>query len=148
MRKKLIFLSIFSFAISLHIFAQNPKATVNGGPNLTPSALASEDSVLVTVIFKHQQDKNLMEIRRKLEVNGFWDLFPPKDARVVSWNIVMGLGQVVTVKIPTASVRNLNLSIQNGAWGAYDTEIYLSYDYMPIWTDYLEKRSESKEDKD
>jgi hypothetical protein len=142
----LTFLLLIGFMGSL--MAQKPKTISTVGPTTSPSELPSEDSVLVTVIFKHQQDKNLMEIRRKLEANGFWDLFPPKDARVISWNIVMGLGQVVTVKIPTGSVRNLNLSIQNGAWGAYDTEIYLSYDYMPIWNDYLEKRSESKSDKD
>jgi hypothetical protein len=148
MKNKLIFTAFIWVVFTINLWAQKPKSPTSVGPTLSPSELANEDSVLVTVIFKHQQDKNLMEIRRKLEVNGFWDLFPPKDARVVSWNIVMGLGQVVTVKIPTGAVRNLNLSIQNGAWGAYDTEIYLSYDYMPIWSDYLEKRNESKDDKD
>jgi hypothetical protein len=148
MKKKSHLTLLFLIGFFGSLLAQKTKTISTVGPTTSPSELATEDSVLVTVIFKHQQDKNLMEIRRKLEANGFWDLFPPKDARVISWNIVMGLGQVVTIKIPTGAVRNLNLSIQNGAWGAYDTEIYLSYDYMPIWTDYLEKRNESKDDKD
>jgi hypothetical protein len=148
MKNKLIFSTISLLIFTFNLMAQKPKTPASVGPTMSPSELPTEDSVLVTVIFKHQQDKNLMEIRRKLEANGFWDIFPPKDSRVISWNIVMGLGQVVALKIPTAAVRNLNLSIQNGAWGAYDTEIFLSYDYMPIWSDFLEKRNESKDDKD
>ena len=32
-----------------------------------------------------------------------------------------------------ADLRTLNLSIEKGAWGAFRTEFYPTYDYMPIW---------------
>ena len=109
--------------------------------------LEQEDSVVVTIILKHQQDKNLPEIRRVLEAQGFWDIFPPDDARVMSWNLAMGLGHVITLMVPVSSVRRLNLALENGAWGAFDTEIYLSYDYKAVWEEYMERRSDAKEDR-
>ncbi len=129
------------------LLAQDP-ATKPSGPSIDPSKINVADSVQVTLILKHQQNKNLTEIRRKLESNGFWDLFPPKEARILSWNIVMGLGQVITIQLPATAVRSLHLAIQNGAWGAYDTEIYMSYNYLDIWKDYIEKREEARADKD
>lgn len=105
------------------------------------------DSVMVTIILKHQQDKNLSEIRRILEAQGFWDMFPPEDARVVSWTLAMGLGHIITLQVPAGAVRRLNLAIENGAWGAYDSEIFLSYDYKAVWQDYVEKREEAKADR-
>jgi hypothetical protein len=53
-----------------------------------------------------------------LDQTGFWKEFPPKDAEVVSW-YVMGIGQVVTLKIPVAKLRELNLSVEKNAWGAF-----------------------------
>lgn len=111
-----------------------------------PSAQAA-DSVTVTIILKHQQDKNLPEIRRILEAQGFWDIFPPQDARVVSWTLAMGLGHIITLNVPTGAIRRLNLALENGAWGAFDTEIYLTYDYKKVWEDYIDKREEAKEDR-
>jgi hypothetical protein len=46
---------------------------------------------------------------------------------------MMGIGQVVTVKIPASELRTLNLSIEKGAWGAFKTEFYPTYDFVPIW---------------
>ena len=122
-------------------------ATPPQGPSMVAGKLEQEDSVMVTIILKHQQDKNLPEIRRVLEAQGFWDIFPPDDARVMSWNLAMGLGHVVTLMVPVSSVRRLNLALENGAWGAFDTEIYLSYDYKAVWEEYMERRSDAKEDR-
>lgn len=130
--------------------AQQPVTTpapASPGPPVEPTTIPTKDSVLVTLILKHQQDKNLQEIRRILEAQGFWDMFPPKEARIVSWTIAMGLGHVIVLQIPANAVRRLNLAIENGAWGAYDTEIYLSYDYRSIWEDYIEKREEAKDER-
>ena len=74
-------------------------------------------------------------------------MFPPQDARVVSWNLAMGLGHIIVMKLPAGAVRRLNLALENGAWGAFDTDVYLTYDYKPIWEDYLEKREEAKDDR-
>jgi hypothetical protein len=125
--------------------AQQPDAKPEG-PSTTP-LVAHADSVLVTVILKHQQDKNLSELRRILEAQGFWEIFPPEDAEVLSWTIAMGLGHIITLKVPAGAVRRLNLAIENGAWGAYNSEIYLSYDYQPIWRRYVEQREDAKDDR-
>lgn len=95
------------------------------------------DSVMITIFLKHQQDKSLTEIRKKQEENKLWEIFPPKEARVISWYVMMGIGQVVTVKIQAGALRTLNLAIENGAWGAFNTEFYPTYDYAPIWRNNL-----------
>lgn len=130
--------------------AQQPAAKqepASPGPPVEPKMIPTKDSVLVTIILKHQQGKNLQEIRRVLEAQGFWDLFPPEDARIVSWTLAMGLGHVVVLQLPAQSVRRLNLALENGAWGAFDTEIYLSYDYKLLWEEYIEKREEARDDR-
>lgn len=126
--------------------AQQPTAPIEG-PSMNAPQAPRADSVMVTIILKHQQDKNLSEIRRILEAQGFWDMFPPEDARVVSWTLAMGLGHIITLQVPAGAVRRLNLAIENGAWGAYDSEIFLSYDYKAVWQDYVEKREEAKADR-
>ena len=144
LKKNLLFVSII-IALAQIGFAQQP--TVPEGPSTTAAALPGMDSVLVTVILKHQQDKNLPEIRRILESQGFWDVFPPQDVRVVSWTLAMGLGHIITLQVPAGAIRRLNLALENGAWGAFDTEIYLTYDYQSVWQDYIERREEAKEDR-
>ena len=125
--------------------AQTEGVDTTSGPSLQPIQNESTDSILVTIFLKHQQDKNLLEIRRKLEANGWWDLFPPKEVEIVSWQIVMGIGHIIVVKTPAKAIRALNLAIENGAWGAYDTEIYLTYDYLPVYEEYVKRRNEYKE---
>lgn len=104
------------------------------------TAQAASDSIMITIFLKHQQDKNLQQIRTIQTQNKFLDMFPPKEARVVSWYVMMGIGQVVTVKIPARSLRTLNLAIENGAWGAYSTEFYPTYDYVPVWQESIKSK--------
>jgi hypothetical protein len=144
LKKNLLFVPIFLVLAQIG-YAQQP--SVPEGPSTTAAALPGADSVLVTVILKHQQDKNLPEIRRILEAQGFWDVFPPQDVRVVSWTLAMGLGHIITLQVPAGAIRRLNLALENGAWGAFDTEIYLTYDYQSVWQDYIERREEAKEDR-
>ncbi len=149
MLKKQIYLFAFSFLSTLPLsLAQQPtKPPTSPGPSFEPKALTTEDSVIVTVILKHQQNKNLPEIRRILEAQGFWDIFPPKDCRVLSWTLAMGLGHVIVLQVPVSGVRRLNLAVENGAWGAFDSEFYLSYDYKAIWQDYIERREAARDDR-
>jgi len=97
------------------------------------------DSVMITIFLKHQQDKSLDSIQAIQKRNKFLERFPIKSARVVSWYVMMGIGQVVTVKIPGNDLRELNLSIERGAWGAYNTEFYPTYDYVPVWKEMTKK---------
>ena len=94
---------------------------------------ATDDSVMLTIFLKHQKDKNLDEINAKLDKSGFWSKFPPDGVDVVSWYVMMGIGQVVTLRVPPSKLREVNLAIERSAWGAFDTEFYATYDFMPVW---------------
>ncbi len=98
------------------------------------------DSVMITIFLKHQQDKNLKQLQEIQSTNKFLEQFPPKEARVVSWYVMMGIGQVVTVKIPASALRALNLTIENGAWGAFTTEFYPTYDFVPVWQNQVKAK--------
>jgi len=116
-------------------------ASTSGYSQTSATAKAAPaDSVMITIFLKHQQDKSLKEIQKKQEENKLWEQFPPKEARVISWYVMMGIGQVVTVKIPAHALRTLNLSIENGAWGAFNTEFYPTYDYIPVWKNSLKNK--------
>ncbi|MGY0583743.1 MAG: hypothetical protein ACW7DV_16900, partial [Paraglaciecola chathamensis] len=85
-----------------------------------------------TVVLKHQQDKSLTELQQKMDENRFWQSFPPKGAEIDSWYVMMGLGQVITVKIHPKDLRTLNLAIEKSAWGIFDTDIYPTYEFKGI----------------
>lgn len=93
----------------------------------------TDDSVMLTIFLKHQKDKNLAEINAKLDATGFWSKFPPPGVEVVTWYVMMGIGQVVTLRVPAAKLREVNLAIEQNAWGAFDTEFYPTYDFVPVW---------------
>jgi hypothetical protein len=93
----------------------------------------SSETILLTIFLKHQKDKNLAQINERLAATGFHDRFPPQGIEVVSWYVMMGIGQVVTLAVPPARLREVNLAIEQCAWGAFDTEFYPSYDFRPIW---------------
>jgi hypothetical protein len=93
----------------------------------------SGGEMLLTVFLKHRQSMNLGEINEKLDQTGFWKKFPPEGAEVISWYVLMGIGQVVTLKLPTEKLRAVNLAVEQTGWGAFETEFYATYDFAPIW---------------
>jgi hypothetical protein len=94
---------------------------------------AGTGQMLLTVFLKHRQSMNLAEINQKLESTGFWKKFPPDGVEVVSWYVMMGIGQVVTLRLPAEQLRAVNLAIEQNAWGAFETEFYPTYDFRPVW---------------
>jgi hypothetical protein len=102
----------------------------------------AEDKVLVTIFLKHHQTMNLGEINEKLTETGFWKKFPPEGVEVVSWYVMMGIGQVVTLSVPPEKLREVNLAIETSAWGAFSTEFYPTYDFSEVWR---KKRAEALE---
>jgi hypothetical protein len=100
---------------------------------------AGEGEILLTVFLKHQKDKNLGEINAKLEATEFWKKFPPEGIEVVNWYVMMGIGQVAILKVPGHRLREINLAIEQSAWGAFDTEFYPTYDFMPVLKSLQEK---------
>jgi len=95
--------------------------------------MANDNEILLTVFLRHQKDKNLAEINAKLDAAGFWKQFPPEGIEVVSWYVMMGIGQVATLRVPANRLREVNLAIEKSAWGAFDTEFYPTYDFRAVW---------------
>ena len=114
--------ALFTFAPSVH--AQNTP------PGVTPGAPSG--TMLLTVVFRHDQSKTLPDINAELKRNGFYDRFPPAGVQVVSWYVMMGLGQVVTLRFPAERLRDVNSAIEQTAWGGYRTEFYPTYDHRQL----------------
>jgi hypothetical protein len=101
-----------------------PAPTENAAPT-------ADNAVMLTVFFKHDQSRPLSELNAQLERQGFYKAFPPAGVEVVSWYVMMGIGQVVTLRLPASRLREVNRILENTAWGSYHTEFYPTYDYKP-----------------
>jgi hypothetical protein len=51
---------------------------------------------------------------------------------IVSWNVVMGIGQIVTLRLPPHLLNVVNVEIERCAWGVFSTEFFPSYDFIPV----------------
>jgi hypothetical protein len=98
------------------------------------------DAILLTIFLRHDQSRPLPELNAQLAKNGWYEKFPPAGIEVVSWYVVMGIGQVVTLRVPPDRLRDVNLAIENAGWGAYRSEFYPTYDYRPVWEEQQKKR--------
>ena len=90
--------------------------------------LADKDTMLLTVFLKHDQSMNNVERGALLDKSGFRDMFPPDGVEIVDHYVMMGIGQVIVLRFPPDHLRRVNLAIEKGAWGAYQTEFYVTYD--------------------
>ena len=109
------------------------------------STSLNPEAFLLTVFFKHDQTKNLDEIQKQLDASGFWKNFPPEGIEVASWYVMMGIGHVVTLKVPAARLREVNIAIERNAWGAFSTEFYTTYDFVDAWQGFREKAIAERE---
>ena len=107
--------------------AQTPAAPTVGSATATP-----DNAVLLTVFLKHDESRPLGELNAQLAKQGFYKAFPPPGVEVVSWYVAMGVGQIVTLRLPATRVREVNRVLEDTAWGAYRTEFFLSYDYKAV----------------
>ncbi|MGO8970114.1 MAG: hypothetical protein ACLQDQ_11150 [Myxococcaceae bacterium] len=98
----------------------------------TTGSSQEKGKLMLTVFLKHDQSKTLTQLKQQLDDSGFWQKFPPAGVEVVSWYVMMGIGQVVTLRFPPEKLREINLAIEQSAWGAYRTEFYPTYDYRAI----------------
>jgi hypothetical protein len=93
---------------------------------------AAKGTFLLTIFLRHDQSKTLDQINQHLKDSGYFKKFPPEGIEVVSWYVMMGIGQVVTLRIPAERLREVNRVIEESAWGGYRTEFYPTYDYKTI----------------
>ena len=59
---------------------------------------------------------------------------------VVSWYVMMGIGQVVTLQVPAHKLREVNLAVEKSAWKAFTAEFYPTYDLYPVFKDKLKNK--------
>jgi hypothetical protein len=74
------------------------------------------------------------------------DASPPSPSggpgmEMLSWYVMMGIGQVVTLKFAAEKLRDINALIEREAWGGYRTEFYATYDYRALYKQEQSKNS-------
>ena len=94
--------------------------------------MSDTPAMMLTVVLRHDQSKVTERIQEQLREQGWMDVFPPAGVEIVSWVVAMGLGQIVTLRFPADRLRDVNRSIEGSAWGAFRTEMYATYDFMPV----------------
>ena len=114
-------------AWSLDASAQTATAPPVGSASATP-----DNAILLTVFLRHDQSKPLSEINAQLAKQGFYKAFPPPGMEVVSWHVVMGIGQIIVLRLPASRIREINRVLEDTAWGPYRTEFFISYDYKAV----------------
>jgi hypothetical protein len=94
-------------AFSSGVLAQTAPAE-----NATPTA---DNAVMLTIFLKHDQSRPLSELNAQLDKQSYYKTFPPAGIEVVSWYVMMGIGQVVTLRLPASRLREVNRAIENTA---------------------------------
>ena len=90
------------------------------------------DDIMLTVFLKHDQSQVFEEFQTKLDQRCWWENFPPDGVEIVSWNVVMGIGQIATLKMPPSRLQAVNVALEKYAWGVFRTEVYATYDFKQV----------------
>lgn len=88
--------------------------------------------MMLTIVLRHDQSRVVGQLQEQLNDQNWLEAFPPEGTEVVSWVIAMGLGQIVTLRFPANKLRDVNRSIEGSAWGAFRTDMYATYDFLPV----------------
>jgi hypothetical protein len=131
---------LMAMATLAGVLAFSASALAQAAPTPSENATPTPDNaIMLTIFLKHDETRPLAELNAQLEKQGFYKAFPPPGVEVVSWNIVMGIGQVVTLRLPASRLREVNRIFETTAWGAYYTEFYPTYDYKAVGIGQHEK---------
>ena len=128
---KTILKPLFAYALLLFTLVSTGVHAQASAPG-KPVAVSADNAVMLTVFLKHDQSRNLNEIRAKLTEQELFKVFPPEGVEIVSWNIAMGIGHVIVLRFPASRLREVNLAIERSAWGPFRTEFFPTFDYMDI----------------
>jgi hypothetical protein len=125
--------AICSLATALFVIgAGGANAQTAAAPAPSSAAATQDNAILLTVFLKHDQSRPLADLNAQLARQGFYKAFPPAGVEVVSWYVTMGIGQVVTLRLPASRLREVNRVLEDTAWGSYRTEFYPTYDYKAV----------------
>jgi len=114
------FLLLYDLVCSAAAIAQT-----DSEPDIT---IGDNEHVLVTVFLKHNQSINSVGRRELLNESGFFDKFSPGGVEIVGHYVLMGLGQLMILKLPPNLLRQVHVVIGQTAWASYETEFYPTYD--------------------
>ena len=117
-------------------------AHAQNAPTVGAAEAAPDNAILLTIFLRHDQSRPLGELDAQLARQGFYKAFPPPGIEVVSWYVMMGVGQVVTLRLPASRLREVNRVLEDTAWGAYRTEFYPTYDFKALGLAAHEKAAE------
>ncbi|SEH33180.1 hypothetical protein [Chryseobacterium culicis] len=126
---KNFFTLILLIGMGLPVWAQNQSSI----------SYKANDSVMVTAILRHLQENPVDSIQARVMKQQFYQKLNKSHARILSWNVVMGIGQIITLRFKPEYTREVNQVFESGAWGGFKTEFYPSYDFLPIYPVMLEK---------
>ena len=90
-------------------------------------------------IFRQDQSRNLEEITKDSGLVRILGKTHRKGIVVESWYVAMGMGHVVTLRVPPARLREVNRSVEQNAWKVFRTEFYPTYDFREIARGQREK---------
>jgi hypothetical protein len=108
-------------------------AAAQSAPPSASAAVPQAVAFLLTIFLRHDQSKTVDQINEHLKQTGWYDKFPPEGVEIVSWYVMMGVGQVVILRVPADKLRETNRVIEQSAWGGHRTEFYPTYDFKPVW---------------
>lgn len=114
-------------------------STLSFAQNKSTSTITDKDSIMVTVVMRHIQENPVDTIQTRIMRQRFYEKIEKVHAKILSWNVVMGIGQIITLKFEPQYIREINLVFESGAWGGFKTEFYPTYDFMPIYPKMREK---------
>ena len=127
-----VFRSLMTMTFVVTLSAWTGGTSAQTAPPAGTAAATADNAVLLTIFLKHDQSRPLSELNAQLAKQGFYKAFPPIGVEVVSWYVAMGIGQVITLRLPASRVREVNRVLEDTAWGAYRTEFYPTYDYKAV----------------
>jgi hypothetical protein len=115
--KRLREASLIAVALICGAYSMNlvPAAAQAPPAAATPEALPG--SFLLTVFLRHDQTKTVDQINDHLRQTGWYDKFPPDGVEIVAWYVMMGIGQVVILRVRAEKLRETNRVIEQTAWG-------------------------------
>ena len=122
-------------------FAASFAAIAVAQPADSPRHAQAPDAILLTIFLHHDQARTLDEINKLEDEQGLYKVFPPPGTAVVSWHVVMGIGQIVTLEVPASKLRDVNRVLEKSAWKAFRTEFFPTYDYYPVVRDKLANKA-------
>ncbi len=107
-------------------------ATLSGEPAQTRER---NPSTLLTLVLHQTKDQSVEEFQQQLRDNHFQQAFPPDGVEIVSWTGVVGMGYVITMRLPNYKVPEVRHAINARKWGDITPKLYSAYDFEPFWHD-------------